>query len=48
MLKTSLGFTEDEAMTMLGIDTNNQVQMSVYNDVDWNSWNIEANYEINN
>jgi hypothetical protein len=46
MLKTSLGFTDDEAMTMLGIDTANQVQMSAYNDVDWNSWNIEENYEI--
>jgi hypothetical protein len=46
MLKTSLGFTDDEALTMLGIDTNNQVQMSAYNDVDWNSWNIEENYEI--
>lgn len=46
MLKTSLGFTEEEALTMLGVDTADQVQMSAYSDVDWNSWNIEENYEI--
>ena len=48
MLISAFGFSDGQAKTMLGIDTANEVEMSKYNDVDWNSWKLEANYEINN
>ena len=48
MLISAFGFSDGQAKTMLGIDTANQTEMSRYNDVDWNSWKLEANYEINN
>lgn len=48
MLKSAFGFTDNDARVMLGVDTSNEVQMSIYSDVDWNSWNIDENYETIN
>jgi hypothetical protein len=47
MLKSAFGLAEEEAVTMLGIETPDEVQMSKYEDVDWNHWQLEENYEIN-
>jgi hypothetical protein len=47
MLVSAFGFSDAQAKTMLGIDTTDQVEMSKFNDVDWNSWSLEENYEIN-
>jgi hypothetical protein len=41
MLMSAFGFSDTQAKTMLGIDTNNKVEMSKYNDVDWKNWKIE-------
>ena len=47
MLKSAFGFADEEALTMLGVSAEDQIQMSKqYNDVDWNSWELETNYEI--
>jgi hypothetical protein len=47
MLKSSFGFSDEEAKTMLGITAEQQVQMSSqYPENDWNSWELESNYEI--
>ena len=47
MLKSSFGFSDVEAKTMLGITAEQQVQMSSqYSEHDWNSWQLESNYEI--
>ena len=49
MLKSSFGFSDVEAKTMLGITAEQQVQMSSqYPEHDWNSWELESNYEISN
>ena len=48
MLKSAFGLAEDEAITMLGIETPDEVQMSKYEEIDWNSWKLESNYEISN
>ncbi len=48
MLISAFGFSDGQAKTMLGIDTANELEMSKHNDVDWSSWKLEANYEINN
>jgi hypothetical protein len=47
MLKSAFGLAEEEAITMLGIETPDEVQMSKYEEIDWNSWQLEENYEIN-
>jgi hypothetical protein len=48
MLKSAFGLAEDEAITMLGIETPDEVQMSKYEDIDYNAWQLESNYEISN
>jgi len=48
MLKSAFGFSDQEAKNMLGITEEQQVEMrSQYIDQDWNSWELEHNYEIN-
>jgi hypothetical protein len=48
MLKSAFGFSDQEAKNMLGITEEQQVKMrSQYIDQDWNSWELEHNYEIN-
>ena len=48
MLKSAFGLAEEEAVTMLGIETPDEVEMSKYEDVDYSSWALESNYEISN
>lgn len=48
MLKASLGLSEVECKSMLGITEEEQVEMSKQHpEVDWNSWELEENYEVN-
>ena len=48
MLKSAFGLAEEEAVTMLGIETPDEVEMSKYDDMDYNSWALESNYEVSN